>query len=245
MAKERTPAPTESRNEPAEASPRAEIDAFLNKVRSLGPATSSGQRGRLIFALDATMSRQPMWDTACRLQGDMFNETAAIGGLDVQLLYYRGLGECRASPWVSDARRLGGLMEKIDCRGGHTQIKKILAHARRENETQKVQALVFVGDAMEEPIDDLCAVAGELGLLGVKAFLFHEGSDPIATRAFQDIARLTGGAYARFDAGAPHALAGLLRAAAAYASGGVAGLERLAAREPDARKLLTAMGRRT
>ena len=37
-------------------------------------------------------------------------------------------------------------MEKIDCRGGHTQIGKILAHARRENETKKVQALVFVGD---------------------------------------------------------------------------------------------------
>ena len=90
----------------------------------------------LIFALDATMSRQPLWDTACRLQGDMFNETAAIGGLDVQLVYYRGLAECRASGWVSDARRLGGLMEKIDCRGGHTQIRKILAHARRDCRTR-------------------------------------------------------------------------------------------------------------
>src|SRR5579859_4120456 len=87
MAKDRTPASTESRN-PATASPRAEIDAFLGKVRSLGPAVQSGQRGRLIFALDATMSRQPLWDTACRLQGDMFNETASIGGLDVQLVYY-------------------------------------------------------------------------------------------------------------------------------------------------------------
>src|SRR6187551_3987985 len=180
MAKDRTPTPTDSGKQPAAGSPRAEIDAFLNKVKSLGPATQSGQRGRLIFALDATMSRQPLWDTACRLQGDMFNETAAIGGLDVQLIYYRGLAECRASGWVSDARQLGGLMEKIDCRGGHTQIGRVLAHARSENENQKVRALVFVGDAMEEKIDDLCATAGELGLTGVPAFVFQEGDDPIA-----------------------------------------------------------------
>ena len=71
---------------------RAEIDAFLAQVKALAPTTAAGQRGRLIFALDATMSRQPMWDTACRLQADMFREAAAIGGLDVQLVYYRGLG---------------------------------------------------------------------------------------------------------------------------------------------------------
>ena len=216
--------------QPAAASPRAEIDAFLNKVKSLGPAAQSGQRGRLIFALDATMSRQPMWDTACRLQGDMFNETAAIGGLDVQLLYYRGLAECRASRWVSDARRLGGLMEKIDCRGGHTQIGKILAHARRENEAKKVQALVFVGDAMEEPIDDLCAAAGQLGLLGVPAFVFQEGGDAVAEQAFREIARLSRGAYCRFDISAAHELAELLRAVAAYAAGGMKALADLKAR---------------
>jgi hypothetical protein len=231
MAKDRTPTPTETGKQPAESAPRAEIDAFLNKVRSLGPATSSsGQRGRLIFALDATMSRQPMWDTACRLQGDMFNETAAIGGLDVQLLYYRGLAECRASQWVSDARRLGSLMEKIDCRGGHTQIGKILAHARRENEAKKVQALVFVGDAMEEPIDDLCAVAGQLGLLGVPTFVFQEGGDPVAEKAFREIARLSRGAYCRFDISAAHELAELLRAVAAYAAGGMKALADLKAR---------------
>src|SRR5882724_9485419 len=153
MAKDRTPASTDTGKQPAAASPRAEIDAFLNKVKSLGPTSPSGQRGRLISALDATMSRQPMWDTACRLQGDMFNETATIGGLDVQLVYYRGLAECRASRWVSDAARLAGLMEQIDCRGGHTQIGRVLAHARAAN--PKVQVLVFVGDAMEEAVDDL------------------------------------------------------------------------------------------
>jgi len=240
MAKDRTPASTDTGKQPAAASPRAEIDAFLNKVKSLGPTSPSGQRGRLIFALDATMSRQPMWDTACRLQGDMFNETAAIGGLDVQLLYYRGLAECRASRWVSDARQLGGLMEKIDCRGGHTQIGKILAHTKRENEAKKVQALVFVGDAMEEPIDDLCAAAGELGLLGVPCFVFQEGHDVVAEQAFREIARLSRGAYCRFDISAAHELAELLRAVAAYAAGGVKALADLKARHSSgATKLLS------
>src|SRR5882757_4896898 len=230
MAKDRTPAPTDSRNEPAAASPRSEIDAFLKQVKALGPAAQAGPRGRLIFALDATMSRQPLWDTACRLQGDMFRETAAIGGLDVQLVYYRGLAECRASGWVSDATRLGALMEKIDCRGGQTQISKILAHARGETEKRKVQALVFVGDAMEEPIDRLCAVAGELGLLSVPVFAFQEGHDPEAERAFREIARLTRGAYCRFDMSAAHELAELLRAVAAYAAGGMQALANLKAR---------------
>jgi hypothetical protein len=230
MAKDRTPTPTESRKEPAAGSSRAEIEAFLDQVKALGPVATSGHRGRLIFALDATMSRQPLWDTACRLQGDMFREAAAIGGLDVQLVYYRGFGECRASRWVSDARQLGSLMEKIDCRGGHTQIRKILAHARRETAIKGVQALVFVGDAMEEPLDDLCAATGELGLLGVPAFVFQEGHDPVAERAFREIARLSRGAYCRFDISAAHELAELLRAVAAYAAGGLKALAALEAR---------------
>jgi hypothetical protein len=215
---------------PAARSTYSEIDAFLSKVKTLAPATEPGRRGRLIFALDATMSRQPLWDTACRLQADMFREAAAIGGLDIQLVYYRGLGECRASGWLSQPDRLGALMEQIDCRGGHTQIGKILAHATHETERNKVQALVFVGDAMEEKLDDLCHAAGALGLLGVPAFMFQEGGDPIAEQAFREIARLTRGAYCRFDPGAAHQLAELLRAVAAYAAGGLRALADLSAR---------------
>jgi hypothetical protein len=230
MAKDRTPTTTEARA-PAKSSSRGDIDAFLAKVKTLGPSvTGAGKRGRLIFALDATMSRQPMWDMACALQGEMFREVAAIGGLDVQLVYYRGIGECRASRWVSDARQLGGLMEKIDCRGGHTQIGRVLAHARKETERQKVQALVFVGDAMEEKIDDLAMTAGALGLLGVPCFVFQEGHDAIAERAFREIARLSRGAYGRFDPGAAHELGELLRAAAAYAAGGMKALADLSAK---------------
>jgi hypothetical protein len=234
--------PTDHSRTPAATATRAEIDAFLARVKGLAPTVEPGRRGRLIFALDATMSRQPMWDTACRLQADMFHEAAAIGGLDVQLVYYRGLSECRASRWVSQADRLATLMERIDCRGGHTQIGKIITHAKRETQTIKVQALVFVGDAMEEKLDDLCHAAGELGLLGVPAFMFQEGDDPITEQAFREIARLTRGAYCRFDPGAAHELAELLRAAAAYAAGGMRALADLSARrQSGATKLLEQM----
>ncbi len=211
------------------ASQRAEIDRFLDQVKTLGAAVKAASRGRLIFALDATMSRQPTWDQACKLQAEMFREAAAVGGLDIQLVYYRGLAECRASPWLADPDRLGTLMSGIDCRGGQTQIAKVLAHARRENESGKVAVLVFVGDAMEESLDQLCAHAGELGLRNVKAFMFQEGYDPICERAFREVARLTGGAFCRFAPGAAHELAELLRAAAAYAAGGLKALAELKA----------------
>ncbi len=243
MAKRPDSAPAPAgHSEPVATSSRAEIDAFLDRVKSLAPAEATGGRGRLLFALDATMSRQPTWDTACRLQADMFREAAAIGGLDVQLVYFRGLGECRASRWVSDARHLSSLMERIDCRGGHTQIGKVLAHAWREGERGKIAALVYVGDAMEERLDDLCARAGELALLGIRAFVFQEGHDPAAEQAFREIARLTGGAYCRFNPGAAHELGELLRAAAAYAAGGMKALDDLSARhDKGAIKLLAQM----
>jgi hypothetical protein len=215
----KTPVRQKGGTAPDTISTRSEIDSFVQRSRELGPR-QDGKRGRLIFALDATMSRQPMWDLACNLQAEMFQEAAAAGGLDVQLVYYRGVSECRASNWVSDPKRLSGLMETIDCRGGHTQIGRVLDHVRKECKQQKVDALVFVGDAMEEAVDDLCAKAGELGLLGVPAFLFQEERDPVAENAFKEIARLTKGAWCRFDAGASAQLRELLRAAAAFATGG-------------------------
>jgi hypothetical protein len=219
---------------------RAMIDTFLDDARRLAPRTGGQPRPRLAFALDATMSRQPTWDLACRLQGEMF-AAAAGTGLEVQLVYFRGFSECRASRFVVDPRALTDLMTSIQCRGGHTQIGRVLRHVRTETGRSRVRALVYVGDAMEENVDDLCAVAGELGLLGVKAFMFHEGRDEAAGRAFREIARLTGGAYARFDAGAAGTLAGLLRAAAAYAASGVDGLARLAPGDPEARRVLAAL----
>ena len=232
QGKDRTdhpPAPAAPSQQPA-ASSRADIDLFLNRVKSLNSATRPGERGRMIFALDATISRQPTWDTASRLQAEMFREAASVGGLDIQLVYYRGFAECRASSWVTGPQRLGKLMAQIDCRAGQTQIGKVLAHARRENDAGKVAVLVFVGDAMEEELDKLCAAAGELGLRNVRALMFQEGYDPVSEKAFREIATLTRGAFCRFKPGAAHELSELLRAAAAYAAGGMKALADLKAR---------------
>ena len=205
-------------------SSRPEIDAFLRQAHSLA-ATGSGSRGRLIFALDATMSRQPTWDMACELQGEMFAAAASIGTLSVQLVYFRGHREIRASRWVTDGEALRGLMEKIECRGGITQMHRVLGHARNQAEKEPLAALVYVGDAMEENVDILCGLAGELALRNVKAFMFHDGQDQIAENAFREIARLTGGAYLPFSSASASDLKALLAAVATYAAGGRRALE--------------------
>jgi hypothetical protein len=120
-------------------------------------------------AVDATASRQHTWDSAVTLTASMF--AAVSSSLNIQLVYYRGLDECQKSPWVSDARTLNGLMAKVRCQSGETQIGKILAHAQREDAKQKVQALVFIGDSCEENPDTLCAAARQLA---VPVFLFQE-----------------------------------------------------------------------
>ncbi|MCP4618522.1 MAG: VWA domain-containing protein [Bradyrhizobium sp.] len=220
------------------ASSSEDIAAFVAKARAMSPHAAGG-RGRLVFALDATMSRQPTWDMACMLQADMFREAASVGSLDIRLVYYRGLSECRATTWISDSAHLARLMSKIDCQGGNTQIGKVLSETRREAVAAGVRALVFVGDAMEENVDELCAKAGELGLLKVPAFMFQEGQDSAAEQAFREIARLTGGAWCRFDPGAAAQLRELLRAAAAYAAGGREAL--LTSRSSGAAALLSQM----
>jgi hypothetical protein len=217
-----------------------DIAAFVAKARAMSPH-AAGAKGRLVFALDATMSRQPTWDMACSLQADMFREAAALGSLDIRLVYYRGLSECRATGWISDSAELARLMGKITCQGGNTQIGKVLSEARREAVASAVRAVVFVGDAMEENVDALCAKAGELGLLKVPVFMFQEGHDVAAEQAFREIARLTGGAWCRFDPGAAAQLRELLRAAAAYAAGGRAALQLLSKTGSGAAKLLGQM----
>jgi len=240
MSNKQTPVKSNPGDVASARSDSKAIDAFVRQARALAP--QDGSAGRLILALDATMSRQPTWDLACEIQAHMFDAVAKAGGLQVQLVYYRGLDECRASRFVSDTNALKNLMTKIDCRGGHTQIRKVLAHALKEHATAKVNAIVFIGDAMEENVDELAAKAGELGLKGVPVFVFQEGNDPVATGAFKEIARLSRGAWFRFDSSAADHLAKLLSAVAVYATGG---LKALAARgKPEDQLMLEHMSGR-
>ena len=242
MAEPKAPAKTD-RSEVAEnRSSRAEVDAFLKQIRGLQPDGSWS--GRLIFGMDATMSRQPTWDLALEIQADMFEAVKQVGGLDVQLVYFRGFRECQASKWVGDPAALARLMRKVHCEGGHTQIRKVLSHARQESQTAKVNALIYVGDSMEEDVDQLSTLAGELGLIGVPVFLFQEGHDQRAERAFKEIARLSRGAHCRFDAGSARQLRELLTAVAVYAIGGRKALQdyRASTQSAAALRLLEQLG---
>lgn len=218
----------------------ADVDAFLRDLEKAPAVRQGGGRGRLIFALDATASREPSWDRACRIQGEMFEATAGLGGLDVRLVFYRGFAECKASRWMQNAAELHRAMRAVSCIGGETQIERVLEHAIAETRKQRVHAVVFVGDAMEENPDRLSRLAGELGLLGTPVFVFHEGGDATAGAAFRQIAKLSRGAYLSFDLASADKLRELLAAVAVYAAGGYRALADYGARRGGDIRLLTA-----
>jgi len=206
-----------------------DVAEFLRQAARI-PTVSTAQ-GRLMFAMDATASRQPTWDQACQLQGDMFAAVAERGGLALQLVWYRGYGEFYVEPWLTAAAELQRRMASVQCRGGLTQIHRVLKHAIDETQRHRLNALVLVGDCLEEAVDPLCHQAGQLGVLGVPAFVFQEGQDADAAQGFREIARLTRGAYCAFDASSASQLRDLLKAVAIYATGGRQALEAFGRRQ--------------
>ncbi|MBF0246935.1 MAG: VWA domain-containing protein [Alphaproteobacteria bacterium] len=210
---------------PSTLSNASAVDAFLGDLAKTPVAAAGGGAGRLLFAMDATASREQAWDQAARIQHEMFESTRVQGGLAVQLAFFRGFGEFKVSGWLTDAAEVHRLMSAVFCLAGETQVEKVLKHARNEATRSGVRAMVYVGDCFEENLDRVGRVAGELGLLGVPAFMFHEGQDPHAERAFRHIAKLSGGAYARFDAASPETLRALLGAVAVFAAGGAKALD--------------------
>jgi len=220
-------------------SSRLEVDEFLKKVATTPVHKPASRIGRLIFAMDATASREPAWDQACHIQAQMFEETASLGGLSIQLCYYRGFNEFNASDWLSNKTDLQHRMMAVRCLGGHTQIRRVLQHAITETRQNEVDAVVFVGDCLEEKVDELCQLAGELGLHNVPVFLFQEGDDAVAKRAFKQLARLTDGAYCPFDASSAQQLRDLLSAVAVYAVGGRRALESFSKARGGVTRLLT------
>jgi hypothetical protein len=204
------------------------VAEFLGQARSL---SKTEPKGRLIFALDATASRQISWDIACELQAEMFTAAAASGGLQVQLCWYRGIGDFGAADWTQNPAGLVAQMAKVYCVGGRTQIGRVLKHVLQASRQQRIHALVFVGDSMEEDPGPLYELAGQLKILRIPAFMFHEGGEPLAAGAFREIAALSGGAYCPFDTAAAEQLRQLLRGVGAFSSGGLAALRQLAQRE--------------
>ena len=201
----------------------AEVQAFLQRARNV--QRFSAGRARLVFAMDATASRQPTWDLAMELQADMFRASADVAPLAVQLAYYRGLGELHLDPWQSDTTALAQRMSTVHCAAGRTQIARLLRRALKQQSDAQARALVFIGDAVEEPTPQLLDLAGKCRLQGLPLFLFQEGDDAGTRNCFARMAQLSGGAAARFDHRSARRLAELLGAVARYAAGGRAALE--------------------
>jgi hypothetical protein len=215
------------------------VAGFLEQLAKVPAPRAAGGKGRLIFALDATMSRQPTWDTASELQSEMFDVAASVGGLSIQLVSFRGMGEFSVRPWTENGADLKRAMRGYGCRGGFTQIGRVLKHAETETRNAAVQALVFVGDAFEENADRIAVAAGKLALAGMPAFVFQEGRDRKVEAVFREIARVTRGAYGSFDAGSADVLRDLLKAVAIFAAGGRRALEDRARSKGGAALLLT------
>ncbi|EED33789.1 conserved hypothetical protein [gamma proteobacterium NOR5-3] len=208
---------------PAKQANSGDVRAFLQRARSV--QRFSAGRSRLLFAMDATASRQPTWDLACELQADMFRATEDLSSLAIQLAYYRGLGELYLDDWQSDAATLARRMSQVQCAAGRTQIGKLLRAALKQQSTVNARALVFIGDAMEEDSTALLDLAGKCRLQSLPLFIFQEGNDPDAKHCFERMAKVSGGAYEYFDHHSAQRLRDLLGAVARYAAGGRKALE--------------------
>lgn len=204
--------------------PSNAVQEFLSKSKQL--ATPNDSVGRLLFAMDATASRENSWDMACQIQADMFMSTQMMGSLEISLCYFHGYNEFKHFSWTPHAKKLRDQMLQVRCLAGQTQIKRTLDHAITIGSQQKIKAVVYIGDCCEESIDHVAVSAGKLGVMGIPVFIFHEGHDPQAKSAFQHIAQLTHGAYCAFDENSVAQLKDLLCAVAAYAVGGLSALKK-------------------
>ncbi len=209
--------------------PSDNISSFLKKVNNVKTMSLHGRKaGRLAFIIDATASRQPTWDRACQIQAQMFKAAEQVGSLSIQLIYYRGLDEVHASTWKSDSHSLMQEMSAVNCQAGETQIHTTLEYLLRETSLQAVTAAVFIGDACEEATQGIYDIAGRLGVQKTPVFMFQENYYPGVEEIFRNIARLSGGAYCRFDSDSADLLAELLSAVAVYAAGGQQALKSFA-----------------
>ncbi len=201
-----------------------EVDVFLEKIQSLPANRAPDRSGRLVFAMDATASRAPTWDMACGLQAQMFTQTGGVGSLYTQLVFFRGFKECKASRWMTSASDVVRLMSSVTCMAGQTQIERVLKHTLAEARKTDVDALVYVGDCVEEKVDTLGVLAGELNLHRIPMFIFQEGHEVTASDAFRQLAALSGGAHCSLDHNSASQLGELMNAAAIYATGGKSAL---------------------
>ena len=193
-------------------------------------------RPRLVFAFDATASREPAWATARQVTDALVK--ALPGELDVALAVHGGSTLHTFTEFTADARTLRDRAAGIGCIAGFTRMLPILARSLKR---PGVRVVVYIGDVFEESLGRGRNLADAMGRRGMKLIVLHDTSDAAArghAEIFLDLARRTGGCVLPFDASAPAKLRELLAAVAVFAVGGRALLEEKSGHMPGALVLL-------
>ena len=193
------------------------------------PVLGKGEPPRVILAL--ANYRRSIWDQAKVLQADMFREAAGIG-LEMKFAYYGpevagGVRNCRITArWISDADDMAAVMGRAECVCGcYIHISRVLEQALKETQERSVQAIVIIGDAFHDDLDEAAILAMKLRRAGTKVFMFQEGYNPVTEHSFKFLAEVSGGAYFQFEASTQQRLAEMLKAVSHFATGGKEALE--------------------
>jgi hypothetical protein len=180
--------------------------------------TAAPPRPRLIFAVDATASREPAW-TAARQVTDVLVK-ALPGALDVALAVHGGSRVHTFTAFTSDANTLRDRAAGVSCVAGMTRLLPILSASLKH---PAVRVVIYIGDVFEENLLRGRQIADAMGAQRTRLIVLHDTTDPAArrdTEVFWDLAKRTGGCVLPFDAAAPGRLRDILSAVAVYAVGG-------------------------
>jgi len=173
---------------------------------------------RLIFAVDATASREPAWTAARQVTDTLVR--ALPGELKVALAVHGGGRVHTFTQFTSDAATLRDRAAGVTCQAGLTRLLPILATSLKH---QGIRVVIYIGDVFEENITQGRKLADAMGARGTKLIVLHDTAAATARQdaeLFWDLTKRTGGCVVPFDANAPRKLRELLSAVAVYAVGG-------------------------
>ena len=180
--------------------------------------TDTPHRPRLVFAVDATASREPAWAAARQVTDALVK--ALPGELDVALAVHGGSRVHTFTAFTNNAATLRDRAAGVSCQAGMTRLLPILSASLKH---PGVRVVVYIGDVFEENVVLGRRLADAMGVAGTKLIVLHDTADLSARRdaeVFWDLAKRTGGCVLPFDASAPGRLRDLLSAVAVYAVGG-------------------------
>lgn len=215
------------------AAVKAPPSGQLGRAALLAAATTPRRRPRMVFAFDATASREAAWDVARRTTDSIFR--ALPGQLDVALAVHGGDTMHTFTGFLPDPAALRDKAASIRCEAGRTRLVDIMERTR---DSADVRVCLYIGDLFEEEEETAYAAADALRLRACRVIILQDGTDERSARVFREIARRTGGALIPFDADAIERIRELLEAVSVLAVGGVRLLEQEKKTLPGATLLL-------